>query len=73
MNPLEDFLFALLLLEGAVCLACAYMVLLVSPLGIAHDHVITQLSIFVGAALLLVLTAAAADGYRTIRRHHSHH
>ena len=73
MNSLEDVLFAIMLLEGAVCLACAYMVLLVSPLGIAHYHVLTQLSIFVGAALLLVLTAAAADGYRTLHRRHGHH
>jgi hypothetical protein len=73
MDSLEEFLFALVILEGAVCLACAYMVLLVSPLGIHHYYMITHLSLFVGAALLLVLTTAVADCYRLLRRRHSRH
>ncbi|HLH21656.1 MAG TPA: hypothetical protein VK066_03990 [Chloroflexota bacterium] len=70
---LDDLLFVLVVLEGAVCLAAAYMVMLLAASGF-HDRLPLHLMVFAGSAGALVVTAAVADGCRGYRqRHHSRH
>ena len=69
MDVFDDFLFVVVLVEGAVCLAAAYAVALLALYGL-HDRLPLHLVIFGVAAVVLVLTAAVGDTYRA--RHHRH-
>lgn len=67
MNRLDDVLFMLALLEASVCLACAYMVVLVASHDVHHHRVLVHLGMFGVAVLALLLTAAFADGVHALR------
>ena len=68
MDPVDELLFLATLIEGSLCLACAFMVLLVVPFSHHHAHrLTTHLAMFAVAAIALVLTAALADCYHRLK------
>lgn len=72
MDPLDDLLFAVTLFEGGVCLACAFMVVLVAPYSHHHHRLQSHLTLFAVAAIALVLTAALADAYHSLCQRRTH-
>lgn len=71
MDPVDDLLFVLTLLESAVCLAFAFMLVLLAPYGAGSARLMTHVGMFGVAALTLVVTAAVGDGYHRLRHSRS--
>jgi hypothetical protein len=71
VDPFDDLLFVLTLLESAVCLACAFTIVLLIPYGGDYARLTPHVGLFAGAALMLLMTAAVGDGYHRLRRHRS--
>ena len=70
VRVVDDLLFVIVVLEGSVCLATAYAVMLLALFGL-HDRLPLHLSLFGASAGVLVLTAALADALR-VRRQRQH-
>jgi hypothetical protein len=71
MDPLDELLFVLTLVEGAACLAFAFMAVLVAPYSLHDQRLIAHLAMFGIAALALLMTAALGDCYHRARHHRS--
>jgi hypothetical protein len=72
VDVLAELLFVLTILESVACLACTFMVVLIASRCANRYYLLVPLSMFVVAALALLLTAALADIYSRCRHHRAH-
>jgi hypothetical protein len=69
MRVVDDLFFVLVVLEGSVCLAAAYAIMLLALYGF-FDRLPWHLGVFGASAGVLVLTAGLADIFRGRRQRH---